>query len=284
MDKSKLLLSTILNSKLLTSGIILFLFVSLFGVVGGWFIDPEMADVGAGYPSQPPSWEHWLGTDQQGRDVLSDLLLGTPQTLKIGLIAAIVGVGIGTILGFIGGYCGGKIDVLIRLLADVFMTIPGLLILIVIASLLDIVSTTLLGFVIAFFGWMGACRVTRAQVLTMRERAYVQVAKLNGVNDFEIIFKEMLPNLLPFIAASLTGATAGAVLASLGLSALGLGPQNEPSIGLTIYWALHYGALIRELWWWFMPPVVVMILLFLSLFLITAGLDQIANPRLKDKI
>tara|TARA_B100001996_G_scaffold141710_1_gene107778 strand:- start:5608 stop:6462 length:855 start_codon:yes stop_codon:yes gene_type:complete len=284
MDKSKLLLNTILNSRLLTSGIILFLFVSLFGVVGGWFIDPEMADVGAGYPSQPPSWEHWLGTDQQGRDVLSDLLLGTPQTLKIGLIAAFVGVGIGTIFGFVGGYFGGKIDVLIRLLADVFMTIPGLLILIVIASLLDIVSTTLLGFVIATFGWMGACRVTRAQVLTMRERAYVQVAKLNGVNDFEIIFKEMLPNLLPFIAASLTGATAGAVLASLGLSALGLGPQNEPSIGLTIYWALHYGALIRELWWWFMPPVVVMILLFLSLFLITAGLDQIANPRLKDKI
>ena len=243
-----------------------------------------MADVGAGYPSQPPSWEHWLGTDQQGRDVLSDLLLGTPQTLKIGLIAAFVGVGIVTIFGFVGGYFGVKIDVLIRLLSDVFMTIPGLLILIVIASLLDIVSTTLLGFVIATFGWMGACRVTRAQVLTMRERAYVQVAKLNGVNDFEIIFKEMLPNLLPFIAASLTGATAGAVLASLGLSALGLGPQNEPSIGLTIYWALHYGALIRELWWWFMPPVVVMILLFLSLFLITAGLDQIANPRLKDKI
>ena len=199
MDKSKLLLSTILNSRLLTTGIILFLFVSLFGVVGGWFIDPEMADVGAGYPSQPPSWEHWLGTDQQGRDVLSDLLLGTPQTLKIGLIAAFVGVGIGTIFGFVGGYFGGKIDVLIRLLSDVFMTIPGLLILIVIASLLDIVSTTLLGFVIATFGWMGACRVTRAQVLTMRERAYVQVAKLNGVNDFEVIFKEMLPNLLPFI-------------------------------------------------------------------------------------
>ena len=82
MDKSKLLLTTILNSRLLTTGIILFLFVSLFGVVGGWFIDPEMADVGAGYPSQPPSWEHWLGTDQQGRDVLSDLLLSEPDILN----------------------------------------------------------------------------------------------------------------------------------------------------------------------------------------------------------
>ena len=284
MDKIKFGFKEVIKNRLLTSGIILFLFVSFFGVVGGWFIDPEMADVGAGYPSQPPSWEHWLGTDQQGRDVLADLLLGTPQTLKIGLIAAFVGVSFGTILGFIGGYFGGKIDTLFRLMSDVFMTIPGLLILIVIASLLDIVSTTLLGFVIAAFGWMGALRVTRAQVLTMRERAYVQVAKLNGVKDMEIIFKEMLPNLLPFIAASLTAATAGAVLASLGLSALGLGPQNEPSIGLTIYWALHYGALIRELWWWFMPPVVVMILLFLSLFLITAGLDQIANPRLKDRV
>jgi peptide/nickel transport system permease protein len=118
----------------------------------------------------------------------------------------------------------------------------------------------------------------------MRERAYVQVAKLNGVNDMEIIFKEMIPNLLPFIAASLVGASAGAVLASLGLSALGLGPQNEPSIGLTIFWVLHYGALIRELWWWFMPPIIVMVLLFMGLFMITAGLDRIANPRLRTTV
>ena len=277
-------LSLINNNRMLTAGVITVIFVCFFGVVGSWFVDRERADVGAGRPAQPPSTEFWLGTDQQGRDVFADLVYGTPGTLKIGLIAAVVGVGVGTILGFISGYFGGYIDNLIRFISDVFMTIPVLMILIVLASLLDVMSNTMLGLLIASFGWMGALRVTRAQVLTMRERAYVQVAKLNGVNDMEIIFKEMIPNLLPFIAASLVGASAGAVLASLGLSALGLGPQNEPSIGLTIFWVLHYGALIRELWWWFMPPIIVMVLLFMGLFMITAGLDRIANPRLRTTV
>jgi len=278
------LLHLINSNRMLTTGIITVIFVVFFGVVGSWFVDKERADVGAGRPAQPPSADHWLGTDQQGRDVFADIVYGTPGTLKIGLIAAIVGVGVGTILGFISGYFGGYIDSLIRFISDVFMTIPVLMILIILASLLDVMSNTMLGLLIAAFGWMGALRVTRAQVLTMRERAYVQVAKLNGVNDMEIIFKEMIPNLLPFIAASLVGASAGAVLASLGLSALGLGPQNEPSIGLTIFWVLHYGALIRELWWWFMPPIIVMVLLFIGLFMITAGLDRIANPRLRTKV
>jgi peptide/nickel transport system permease protein len=277
-------LKLINDNRMLTAGIITLIFVIFFGVIGSWFVDKERADVGAGRPAQPPSLDHWLGTDQQGRDVFADIVYGTPGTLKIGLIAAFVGVGVGTILGFISGYFGGYIDNFIRFISDVFMTIPVLMILIVLASLLDVMSNTMLGLLIAAFGWMGALRVTRAQVLTMRERAYIQVAKLNGVNDLEIIFKEMIPNLLPFIAASLVGASAGAVLASLGLSALGLGPQNEPSIGLTIFWVLHYGALIRELWWWFMPPIIVMVLLFIGLFMITAGLDRIANPRLRTKV
>ncbi len=277
-------LKLINDNRMLTAGIITLIFVIFFGVIGSWFVDKERADVGAGRPAQPPSLDHWLGTDQQGRDVFADIVYGTPGTLKIGLIAAFVGVGVGTILGFISGYFGGYIDNFIRFISDVFMTIPVLMILIVLASLLDDMSNTMLGLLIAAFGWMGALRVTRAQVLTMRERAYIQVAKLNGVNDLEIIFKEMIPNLLPFIAASLVGASAGAVLASLGLSALGLGPQNEPSIGLTIFWVLHYGALIRELWWWFMPPIIVMVLLFIGLFMITAGLDRIANPRLRTKV
>ena len=184
-------LKLINDNRMLTAGIITLIFVIFFGVIGSWFVDRERADVGAGRPAQPPSLDHWLGTDQQGRDVFADIVYGTPGTLKIGLIAAFVGVGVGTILGFISGYFGGYIDNFIRFISDVFMTIPVLMILIVLASLLDVMSNTMLGLLIAAFGWMGALRVTRAQVLTMRERAYIQVAKLNGVNDLEIIFKEM---------------------------------------------------------------------------------------------
>lgn len=152
---------------------------------------------------------------------------------------------------------------IIRMVVDTLLTVPGLLVLIFIASL----------------AWMHPTRAIRAQVLTLRERAYVQVAKLSGMSSFEIVVRELIPNLLPYLAASFVGAVAGAVLASIGLEALGLGPQNEPTIGMTIYWAISFNALLRGLWWWWLPPIVVIVILFTGLFLLSSGLDEIANPR-----
>ena len=269
------------NNKMLVAGIALLLIVLLFGVVGSMFVTREMADVGAGRPSRPPNFEHLLGTDQQGRDVLANLIFGTPATLKIGVIAGLIGVSVGTLLGLFAGYVGGVGDAVIRLFIDVFLTIPSLMVLIVIASMLSGVSVEIMGVIIALWAWMYPARTVRSQVLTVRERAYVQVAKLNGMNSLKIVVRELAPNLIPFVAASLVGTIAAAILASIGLSALGLGPQNDPSLGLTIYWAIFYGALIRQLWWWFVPPIVITIILFVGLFMTTAGLDRIANPRLK---
>ena len=272
------------NNKMLVAGITLLLIVVLFGVVGSMFVTREMADVGAGRPSRPPNFEHLLGTDQQGRDVLANLVFGTPATLKIGIIAGLIGVSVGTLLGLFAGYVGGAGDAVIRLFIDVFLTIPNLMVLIVIASMLSGVSVEIMGVIIALWAWMWPARTVRSQVLTVRERAYVQVAKLNGMNSLKIVVRELMPNLIPFVAASLVGTIAAAILASIGLSALGLGPQNEASLGLTIYWAIFYGALIRQLWWWFVPPIVVTIVLFIGLFMTTAGLDRIANPRLRTSV
>jgi peptide/nickel transport system permease protein len=158
------------------------------------------------------------------------------------------------------------------------------MILVVIASMVTGVSVEQMGLIIAGLAWMWPARTVRAQVLTIRERAYVQVARLSGMGSFSIVLRELMPNLLPFVAASLVGTIAAAILASIGLSALGLGPQNEASLGLTIYWALFYGALIRQLWWWFVPPIVITVILFVGLFMTTAGLDRIANPRLKTSV
>jgi peptide/nickel transport system permease protein len=272
------------NNRMLVAGITLLLIVVLFGVVGSWFVTREMADVGAGRPSRPPNFEHLLGTDQQGRDVLANLIFGTPATLKIGIIAGLIGVSVGTLLGLFAGYVGGAGDAVIRLVIDVFLTIPSLMVLIVIASMLSGVSVEIMGVIIALWAWMWPARTVRSQVLTVRERAYVQVAKLNGMSSLKIVVRELAPNLIPFVAASLVGTIAAAILASIGLSALGLGPQNEASLGLTIYWAIFYGALIRQLWWWFVPPIVITIILFVGLFMTTAGLDRIANPRLKTSV
>jgi peptide/nickel transport system permease protein len=271
----------IANNKTLVAGILVLLLVLLFGVAGSSFVTRAQADVGAGRPARPPDFQHLLGTDQQGRDVLANLIFGTPATLKIGVIAGTIGVATGTLLGLFAGYVGGASDAAIRLLIDVFLTIPNLMVLIVIASMISGLSIEQMGVIIAAWAWMWPARTVRAQVLTIRERAYVQVSRLNGMGTLAIIIRELMPNLLPFVAASLVGTIAAAILASIGLSALGLGPQNEASLGLTIYWAIFYGALIRQLWWWFIPPIVITIILFMGLFMTTAGLDKIANPRLR---
>jgi peptide/nickel transport system permease protein len=269
--------------RLLIGGGLLVLMVVLFGLVGRLIVPEEMAEVGAGLPAKPPSAEHWLGTDQQGRDVLADLIYGTPTSLQIGIIAGVLGVTIGALVGLIAGYAGGAVDEAIRVGVDVLLTIPSLMILIIVASMLGVVSVEAMALIIAALAWMWPARAVRAQVLTIRERMYVQVARFNGASNFKIIIGELLPNLAPYLAATLVGAISGAILASVGLSTLGLGPITQPSLGLTFYWALTYGALIRQMWWWFLHPIVIIVILFLGLFLMSQGLDQIANPRLRSR-
>ena len=265
----------------LAAGLIVVFAVLAFGPVGALFVDTDLARVGAAEPNLSPSLGHLLGTDAAGRDLLAVMVAGTPLTLRVGFLAGAVGLGIGIILGFLAGYFGGLVDTLIRGAADVLLTVPGLLFLVVLAtSLRTAVTVDMMALVVASLAWMLPTRTIRSQVLSMRERAYVQVARLSGMRDLEIIARELLPNLLPYLAASFVSAVGAAVLASIGLEALGLGPQNEPTLGMTIYWALFYTSLLRGMWWWWAPPIAMIVLIFLGLFLVSMGLDRIANPRI----
>ena len=134
---------------------------------------------------------------------------------------------------------------------------------------------------LALFAWPGPTRYIRAQVLTMREAGYVQMARLSGVSTFAIMFKEMMPNLLPYLAASYTANVSGAILAATSLEALGLGPTRIPTLGMTIFYAIRGAAIIRGMWWWWGFPIIMLMIIFTALFLITIGLDEIANPRLR---
>jgi peptide/nickel transport system permease protein len=233
-------------------------------------------------PDQAPNREVIFGSDSQGRALLSLLVEGIPLTLQVGFLAGGIGLLIGTILGFISGYAGGVVDLIIRSAADIMLTVPGLLVLIVIASSIDgFVEIEIIALVVAALAWMWPTRTIRAQVLSLRSRPYVEMAKLNGMNTFQIIWRELVPNLLPFLAASFVGAVGSAVLATIGIEALGLGPQDEPTLGMTIYWSIYYSALLRGLWWWWAVPVGAIVILFVSLFLIASALDEIANPRLR---
>ncbi|GIV77876.1 MAG: peptide ABC transporter permease [Litorilinea sp.] len=275
-------LARIRQYPLLLTGIVLVLAVALFGPVASLFVDENGAKVGAAMPDQPPSLEYPLGTDTVGREILAVLVVGTPLTLRIGLIAGVIGLGIGTLFGFLAGYFGGWVDTLLKGAADVLLTVPGLLFLVVIATTLrGAVSVNMMALVVAALAWMWPTRTIRAQVLSLRERQFVLVARLSGMNGLEIIVRELMPNLLPYLAASFVSAVASAILATIGLEALGLGPQNEPTLGMTIYWALYYTSVLRGMWWWWAPPIAIIIVTFVGLFLISMGLDQIANPKLR---
>ena len=266
----------------LVIGLAMVLALLLFGLLGPLVVDVRRAQPTSEIPSLAPSLENPLGTDDQGRDLLAVMVRGVPLTLRIGFLAGAVGLGIGVVLGLLAGFRGGWVDALIRVCVDMLLTIPGLLVLITIsASIRTYISVDIMALVIASLAWRHPTRVVRSQVLTLRERAYVQVARLSGMNTFDIIAREIVPNLLPFLAASFVGAVAFAILASIGLEALGLGPQNDPTLGMTIYWAIHFNALLRGLWWWWGPPILVIVTLFIGLFLVSTGLDEIANPRLR---
>jgi len=261
-------------------GLAMILFLILIGLIGPFFVDVNNAQATSVLPSQPPSSDLPLGSDEQGRDLLAVLVAGLPLTLRVGFLAGSVGLSIGIILGFVAGYRGGWVDTVIRLIVDSLLTVPGLLVLIIIAdSIKGVISVNLMALVVASLAWTFPTRTIRSQVLSLRERAYVQMAKLSGMTALEVIVRELIPNLLPYLAASFVSAVSGAVLASIGLEAIGLGPQNEPTLGMTIYWAITFSAMIRGFWWWWLTPIVAIVVLFLGLFLISTGLDEVANPR-----
>jgi peptide/nickel transport system permease protein len=269
------------SEPMLAAGLALLLLVCLFAFLGPLVINTELAQIGATVPRQRPGMAHWLGSDVQGRDILAALVLATPQTLKIGFFAGIIGLGLGTVLGLLAGYFRGWTDSVIRTFADVVMTIPGIAVLVLVATNVRSMTVALMAVIVAGLAWMYPTRTIRAQTLSMRERPYVDIARLNGLGGIELVFAEIFPNLLPYIAASFVTAVSSAMLATIGLEALGLGPQNDLTLGMMIFWAQYYGAILRNMWWWWVPPVAMMALIFIGLLMTSTGLDRLVNRRLR---
>jgi peptide/nickel transport system permease protein len=266
----------------LVIGIVLLSGLVLFVGIGHIVVDTSKARPLSAPAMKPPSLQYPFGTDRQGRDLLAVMVAGTPLTLRIGFIAGFLGVGIGAILGFVSAYYRGTIDTIIRGIADIGLTVPGLLVLIIIAvSIKEGLTVDQMAIIVASLAWLNPTRTIRAQVLSLRERGYVEVARLSGMSGPEIIFQEMMPNLLPYLAATLVNAVSNAILASIGLEVLGLGPIESPTLGMTLYWVNYNAALINGWWWWWTAPIVIILVVFLGLFFLTVGLDEIANPRLR---
>lgn len=275
-----------LNTKFVTGGSIIVI-ILLFGLIGPLFWKTSLAYTASSPTNLPPMWDkggssaHPLGTESNGRDMLAQLIVGIPASLKVGVMAASIGLGVGILLGSLAGYLGGWTDHVIRTISDSVMTIPSVMVLISIAAYVHMPDTTAMALILSLFAWPGPTRLVRSQVLTLRERGYVRMALLSNVPPIEIMLVEMVPNMLPWLAASLTGGISQAILGATGLEALGLGPTRVPSLGMIINYALTSSALLRGMVWWWLPPILALTLIFIGFFLMTVGLDEIANPRLR---
>lgn len=271
------------RNKGLAIGLFILLLLIIFTATG-----MATKDLNDAYPlsvktKQPPSPEFPLGTDYFGRDLYVAMVVGLWQTALIGLLAGALGTLIGVVLGFISAYFGGWLDLVVKGICQILTPIPALLIQIIIAGSLDKRDVTIytMAFVVVLLAWMGPTLVIRSQVLTMKERQFVSVAKLSGMGDLGIIFSEILPNLLPFIAAAFVNQVFYSVFASFNLAVLGLGPLREPLLGNTIWAANQASAFFNNWWWWPLFPAFALVLILGSLALINMGMDELANPRIR---
>ncbi|MGD9714721.1 MAG: ABC transporter permease [Thermomicrobiales bacterium] len=278
------IIAKLLENRKFIYGSLVFLAILFGALIGGQFVDAGMRRTGAYDPKLAPSLESpalWLGTTTLGQSVSIQWTQAVPNSMLVGLIAATIGTTVGALIGLIGGYYGGRVDAVLRVIVDIFLSIPSLLFLILIASLLKGVSVIEMALIIGAFAWAWPARAVRSQTLSLKERPFVRVAKLSGMGNLEIILRELLPHLMAWLGANFLNAFIAAILAESALSIIGLGPAREMTLGIMIYWALDFGAMIQNLWWWWLTPVVTLIVLFLSLFMVHLGLDEVGNPRLR---
>ncbi len=268
---------TRINANLVIGAIIL-IFMILTGLIGPLLVNAKQARVGSVKANQRPNTTYAFGTDAQGRDVLTTLILAVPSTLRVGLVAGFVSLLFGLTLGMLAGYFGGWVDWVVRTLSDVLLAVPIVSFLILIVARMDSPNLNVIAVAVAALTWGGTARGIRSQVLTIRERSYTSVARANGESELEVVFREILPNLLPLLMASFIGAVTAGIGSTMALEVLGLGSKATPSLGMMIFWTQKLSAVLRGQWWWWGPPIATIALLFSGLFLVSTGLDRFINP------
>ena len=249
--------------------------------------DPNMYDPIVGYDLSilehpaPPSSTHLLGTDPLGRDVLSQLMWSTRSEFILGLVAALVTVNIATTIGSMAAYFGGVVDILFMRLADIVIMMPYITILIVVSALVDLTLPALAVILGLLGGFGGATIIIKSQALTIKVRTYIEAARVAGGGDWHIIFRHIIPNLLPLSFLYMMFAVNGAIASEAVLSFFGL-LNIRMSWGLMIYTASYSGYLLDFTKWWLIFPASISIsTLCAAFYLVGRAMDEIVNPRLR---
>lgn len=261
-------------------GVILVAAIVLFAIIAPIFSqDPRST---ANPALQPPSAEHWLGTTKLGNDMFAQLATGAQGSLLIGVTAGGIAIVLSLFFGVLAGYLGGWREDGLALLTNVMIVIPGLPLVMVIASFVPQRSWQLVAFVLGITSWAGAAYVLRLQTRSLRTRDYVYASKVAGERSFRVILVEIMPNLLPLLTAQFLFAIIFAILGEAGLSYLGLGPNSSITWGSILNDAQSGQALGRGAWWWFVPPGLMIAILGAGLSLINFAIDEVINPKLRN--
>jgi len=261
-------------------GLIIILFFMMIVLMAPMLTQWDPYKMNTGPPFSPPSSEHPLGTNDMGQDLFSQLIYGARISLMVGLVAASVNVTVGTMVGLLSGYFGGKLDEFFMRLIDVMIIIPGIPIMVLIAAYLGPSIWNII-FILVIFGWTSIARVIRSQVLMIKEYPYIDASKAAGAGSFRIIFDHILPNIISLMLPQAILSVVGAILGEAGLSFLGLGDPTHVSWGMLLYYAEAYGAFLRKAWWWIIPPGLCITLVGLGFTFVGYALNDIFNPRLR---
>jgi peptide/nickel transport system permease protein len=237
-------------------------------------VDPQV------YASVGPSLRHWLGTDFMGRDILSQLLAGARIAFMVGVSAAFMSIFLGTAVGMIAGYAGKTVDTLLMRLADMVMVMPTLLVVIILAALFGQLSIWTIVLIIALFRWPGVSRVIRAQTLSLKQRPFIDAARVAGASHRRIIFRHIMPNVLPLAFLYMTFRVTSAITIEAALAFLGFGDPGTVSWGMMLQWVWKTGHMFKAPYW-LLPPGICISLITLSFYMLGRAMEEVLDPRLR---
>jgi len=266
------------------TGLSILTFFFLLAIFAPLLVDENQIQVASatGLPYEHPNLQHLLGTDKFGRDVLAMLIYGSRISLLVGITAALGAMFLGGIVGLWAGYFGGKTDGFLNAVTNWFLVIPWIPLAIILVSLLgrNLLNIIL---VLAITSWAGTARIVRAQALSVKERTYVERSQALGASNTHMISRHILPNVFPVLFANLVLLISLSILSETTLSILGLGDPNSISWGTMIGESFEEGALTAGIWWWLIPPGVCLVMVTLSFTMCGYALDDILNPRLRER-
>jgi len=260
-------------------GLVIVLSFVVLALCASW-IAPYDPFAFVGDPFLRPTSTHILGTDQVGRDIFSRVIYGTRISLLVGLVASAMTVGLGSAMGLASGYLGGRIDNVLMRITDLFIILPALPLMLIMASILGKGIQNII-IVITVVGWTSTARMVRSQTMSLKERPFTEASRAIGSSDLHTIARHIVPNVFPLVFANGMIAIVDAILSEAGLSFLGFGDPSLPSWGMVLYFANMAGATVNGYWWYIVPPGLCIMLLVMGFAFISYSSDQILNPRLR---